>query len=176
MGAEGDAVALVMIAVEILPEQRAVSPTGTLQQLQAQRLVLASGTAHLGLGIAARRLAHGLRTARLGAAQRRQTQQALRAQPLQHLPAFQILQPSVGALPLQQFTYRARDLGDAQRGELRHNPSHHLQFCTGKTPAAKSQRSGQFGLTHKPVLISFQFRLSQETGKVQPKNPGPNPF
>src|SRR2546429_9572830 len=46
VGAEGNAVALVMITVQVFPEQRAVSRALAFKQLQPQRLVLSGRNAN----------------------------------------------------------------------------------------------------------------------------------
>jgi hypothetical protein len=66
-------------------------------------------------------------------------QRSFGGEPLQQLPAFMILETSIGSLPLQQLTDRARDLGYPQGGKLRCDLAHQLQFVAAKRAPAKGQ-------------------------------------
>src|ERR1035437_408022 len=80
MGAERHAITLVVVSLEVFPEQPTVASAVATQQLQTERFVCSRRTAQGRLHITARRLAHHLRPTRLGDPQRRQTQSPFRAQ------------------------------------------------------------------------------------------------
>ena len=68
-----------------------------------------------------------------------QPQQALPGQVLDQPPAFQVLQPAAGPLPLQQFTRRARNLGDAQAGKIRGDLTDQFQIGRRELAPGKGQ-------------------------------------
>src|ERR1035441_9923039 len=66
MGAERHAITLVVVSLEVFPEQPTVASAVATQQLQTERFVCSRRTAQGRLHITARRLAHHLRPTRLG--------------------------------------------------------------------------------------------------------------
>src|ERR1035441_8192555 len=77
MGAERHAITLVVVSLEVFPEQPTVASAVATQQLQTERFVCSRRTAQGRLHITARRLAHHLRPTRLGDPQRRANSVAL---------------------------------------------------------------------------------------------------
>jgi hypothetical protein len=116
--------------------------------LQAQRFVLSGRAVNLHLRFAAFRARHPSRPRRAGAPPPGQPQQALPGQVLDQPPALQILQSAVGAFPLQKFTRRARDLGNAQAGKIRGDLTDQFEIGGGKLTAGKGQ-CRQIRLAHR---------------------------
>jgi len=74
-----------------------------------------------------------------GALPRGQPQQAPFGQVLDQPPAFRVLQPAAGPLPLQQFARRARNLGNAQAGKIRGDLTDQFQLGGRELTAGKAQ-------------------------------------
>jgi hypothetical protein len=130
------------MAIQQLFEQRvipAVVRPPPAHHLQPQGFPLSGRTVNLGLRFAAHRARHPPRPRRAAALPLGQLQQALPGQVLDQPPAFQILQPAAGPLPLQQFTHRARNLGDAQAGKIGGDLTDQIQIGSGELAASKGQ-------------------------------------
>jgi len=107
--------------------------------LHTQRFALSGRAVNLRWRFATCRARHPSRPRRASPALFRHPQQALPGQMLDQPPAFRVLQPPAGPLPLQQFTGRARNLRNAQAGKIRGDLTNQLQIGGGEITAGKAQ-------------------------------------
>jgi len=137
--------------VEKFLEQRVIPAVVCLlpaHHLQPQGRKLTGRAANLRWRFAAFRARHPPRPRRAAAPPPGQPQQALPGQVLDQPPALQILQSAVGAFPLQKFTRRTRDLGNAQAGKIRGDLTDQFEIGGGKLTAGKAQWR-QIRLAHR---------------------------
>ena len=128
--------------VEQLFEQRVIPAAVRLppaHHLEAQRFQFAGRAVHLRLRFTARGARHPPRPGRAGAPPHGQPQQALPGQVLDQPPAFWVLQPAIGTLPLQKLTRRARNFGNAQAGKIRGDLTDQFEIGGGKLATGKGQ-------------------------------------
>ena len=165
VGAEGDAVAKVMVTVDILLEQGIERRIRSLDKVENQGIKIAGATCHRSLGVALRGADNMSRTGRCRGTKTGQDNDALIAEVFEKRAAFFVLEFPGRAFPFEKFADGFGQLGEAEVAEITNCLTDECELGRGKVTAGKGNLRFRHGCSPL-LLVSLRYperdRMSSE--------------
>jgi hypothetical protein len=164
VSAEGDAIAEVMVAVDILLEQVIEIPVRSLDKVKGQGMEIPGASGHRGLSVALRRSDNAPRAGRSCGTKTLQGQNPLIPKMLEKCAALFVLEFPGGPFPLEQFADGFGQFGEAEVGEIADSLTDEFELGSPKVTTGKAN----LRLKHDcpPVLLFLPYakteRMSRE--------------
>ena len=135
VGAEGDAVAKVMVTVNVLLEQGIERWVGSLDKVKPQGIEIAGAARHRSLSVALRAADDVSRAGRCRGTETGQDNDALIAEMFKKRAALFVLEFSGRPFPLQKFADGFGQLGEGEVGKITNRLTDELEFGSPKITA-----------------------------------------
>lgn len=128
VSAEGDAIAEVMVTVDILLEQGIEIPVGSLDKVKGQGIEIPGASGHRSLSVAMRGTDNASRTGCSRVPKRRQGENPLIPKMLEKSPALFILEFPCGPFPHEKFADGFGQFGQTEIGEITHSLTDEIEL------------------------------------------------
>jgi len=155
VSAERNAVAKVMVTVDVLLEQGIEIPVRSLDKVEGQGIEITGASGHRGLGVALRSADNMTWARRCRGAKTGQDNDALIPKVLKKRAAFFVLELTRRALPLEEFADCFGQLGEAEVEEITNRLSDEFEVANPKITA----REGNLRWEHdgSPLLLFLSY-------------------
>jgi len=137
VSAEGNAIAEVMVAVDILLEQGIESPVGSLDEVKSKGMEIPGASGHRGLSVALRGSDNAPWAGRSCGTKTWQGQNPLIPEMLKKCAALFILEFPGGSFPLEQFADGFGQFGQAEVGEIADSLTDEFELGSPKVTTGK---------------------------------------
>jgi len=135
---EGDAIAQIMISVDVLFKQGVESPVRSLDKVKGQGIEIAGATRHRILSVALRCADNISRTGRCCGAKAWQDQKALTPEMFEESTALFVLELPCGPFPLEKFADGFGQFGQTEVREIADNLTDEIELGSPKITAGKA--------------------------------------
>ena len=165
MGPEGDAVAQVMVTVDILLEQGIERRVRSLNKVECQGMEIAGATRHRSLGVALRGTDNVSRSGRCRGTKAGQDNDALIPEMFEKRAALLTLEFSGRAFPLEKFADGLGQLGKAEVAEITDRLTDEFEFGSFKITA----REGNLRWEHdcSPLLLFLPYPKAKRMSRTK---------
>jgi hypothetical protein len=165
VGAEGNAVAKVMVTVDVLLEQRIEIPVRSLDKMKDQGIEIAGASGHRGLGVALRSTDNMPRTGRCRGTKAGQGQNPLIPEVFEKRAALFVLEFSGRAFPLEKFAKGFGQLGNAEVGKVTNRLTDEFEFGSPKITAREGNLRWQQDCS--PLLLSLPYPKAKRMSRTK---------
>jgi hypothetical protein len=155
VGAEGDAVAKVMVTVHVLLKQRIEIPVRSLDEVKDQGIETAGAAGHRGLSVALRSTDNMPRTGRRCGTKPGQLQDALIAEAFKKRTALFVLKFPGGTFPIEKFADGLGQFGEAEVGKIANRLTDEFKLGGSKITAGKGNLRMRHGCS--PLLLFLPY-------------------